>query len=117
MTAVAAEITGKLDAFVIHDAMRAPGRGRIDPITVILRDQKGRGQVIVECYGSAWSCYFGSIGGETLRGFVGGCDEYYLAGKLQGFGRKMSNKARKLEESYLQDIARAIIGVLKGGAA
>lgn len=115
MSAVAAPLqSDKLDAFVIHDAMRAPGRGRIDPITVILRDQEGRGQVIVECYGSAWSCYFGSIGKNTLREFIAGCDEYYIADKLQSFGRQMSKKARQLEEAYLQDIARAIIGVLKG---
>ena len=117
MSAVAAAITSKLDAFVIHDAMRAPGRGKLDPITVILRDQEGRGLVIVECFGTAWSCYFGSIGPKTLRGFIAGCDEYYLADKLQSFGRQMSKKARELEAAYIQDISRAIISVLKGGAA
>lgn len=104
-----------LDGFVIHGANRSPGRGRLDAITVILRDQQGRGQVIVECFGMAWSCYFGSIGSKTLREFLADCDEYYLAGKLQNCNREMSKKARKTEEEYIQDISRAIISALKGG--
>lgn len=114
MTAVTATLPShQLDAFVIYDALRAPGRGRLDPITVILRDSGGKGKVIVECYGVAWSYFFGSIGGQTLREFLAQCDQFYLADKLQSHRRDMTKKARKSEESYLQDIAAAIIASLK----
>ena len=104
----------RLDSFLIHNAMRAPGRGMLDPITVILQDMDGRGRIIVECYGSAWSAYFGSIGRETLREFIATSDKYYLATKLQISGRHMTRKGDRLEQAYLQDIASAIIDSLKG---
>lgn len=103
-----------VEAFTIYDAQRKPGLGMIDPITVVLRDLGGQGQIIVECYGAAWSQWFGAIGSETLRQFVAGCDEQYLAGKL---ATCHTRKTTKREEAYLQDIARAVIAALKGGAA
>jgi hypothetical protein len=107
----------QIDAFVIHEAMRKPGLGRLDPVTVFLRDQEGSGHITVACSGAAWNCHFGSFGSRSLRQFIGSCDEEYLAEKLQGSVRIMSKKARKLENNLLQDIARSIIEVLKGGAA
>lgn len=92
--------------FVIRDAMRKPGRGMIDPITVLLRDFAGSGQIIVECYGAAWSAWFGSIGAGSFASFIATCDEQYLAGKLVSV---TCRRTTKNEESYVQDICRAVI--------
>jgi len=106
--------TVQVKAFTIYEAMRAPGRGKLDPITVMLRDFGGSGQIVVECYGDAWAHYFGAIGSETIRQFIAGCDEHYLSGKLISYTWRKPTKA---EEAYLLDIARAVIAALKGGAA
>lgn len=103
--------TPAFKAIKISGAMRAPGRGTLDPITVLLCDMGGRGRIIVECFGEAWAHYFGSIGKESLRDFVAGCDEYYLADKLISHAW---HRPKKSEEKYLQDIARAVIAALKG---
>lgn len=104
------EGTANFESFVIYDAMRSPGRGTIDPITVLLRDLGGKGQIILECYGAAWSHWFGAIGSQTLRQFIASCDEYYLATKLSSCTvRRTKNR----EEEYLQDIARAVIASVK----
>lgn len=104
----------QVDAFTIYEAPMPPGKSVLDPITVLLRDFGGSGQVIVECYGAAWSCWFGAIGGDTLRQFLVDCDEFYLAGKL---GCVTHRSTTKREESYLKHICRAVIAALKGGAA
>lgn len=78
---------------------------RLDPITVVLRDIPGRhhaGQVIVECYGLAWSAFFGSIGERSLVKFLS-TDPHYLAGKL---GRPKDTKA---DQAYLLRICEAVV--------
>lgn len=104
----------QLDTFVIYDAPMLPNRGVLDPVTVILQDHGGHGQIIVECYGCAWSTYFGSIGTTTLRQFIAGCDEYYLARRLVC---QTVRHATKREENYVRLIAAAVINSLKGGTA
>ena len=106
--------TVQVEAFTIYGAMRAPNRGALDPITVMLRDLGGQGQIVVECYGAAWSAWFGAIGSATLRQFLAGCDEHYLGGKL---ANNTTRKTIKREEDYVRDITRAVIDVLRGGAA
>lgn len=103
------QITSGISAYVIEGAMRGPGRGKLDPITVFTHDQQGRGRITVACFGAAWTCYFNALGSSHLESFIASCDEQYLASKLQGCSRLMSKKAMKLEEAYLQDIARAVI--------
>lgn len=103
-----------LDAFTIYEGRMPPNRGVLDPVTVILQDMGGCGRIIVECYGAAWSCYFGAIGCQTLRQFIAGCDPHYLAGKLATVTHRCTTKK---EESYLVKIARNVIAALKGGAA
>lgn len=66
----------KLDAFTIFEAPK------LDPVTVILQDFGGSGRLTVECYGLAWSTYFGAIGTATLRKFLAGCDSDYLANRM-----------------------------------
>ena len=103
----------EVECFRIYDAMRRPGRGVIDPITVTLRDVGGGGQITVECYGEAWSHWFGAIGSKTLREFIAQTDPGYLAGKLVTSTRKVL----KREEDYVEDIANAVIQILQGGAS
>ena len=105
---------GITDSFTIYEAKMPPGKGSLDPVTVILRDFGGEGQIIVECYGAAWSHWFGAIGDSTLRKFISGCDEYYLSTKLTS---STVRSVKKSEESYVAHIARAVIDALKGGAA
>lgn len=84
------------DCFTIFDA-----KG-LDPITVVLQDQGGCGRLIVECYGKAWSTYFGAIGSATLRGFLAGCHHDYVATRMDPKGG-----------SYLQEITTAVLSALR----
>jgi hypothetical protein len=105
-------------AFVIYDATRRTGRGMLDPITVIFRDFGGSGQIIVECFGAAWSHWFGAIGTQTLCTFIAGCDAGYVADKLMSTTVRNPAKQRYLNElGYLEDIANAVLLHMNGGAA
>lgn len=100
-----------LEAFKVTSAMRRPGLGELDPITVILQDHgDGRGTLIVTCYASAWTCYWGAMGNSAtkLRDFMSGVSAEYIAGCLIR-GRNLTNQRHKrLEHAYLEDICRAI---------
>jgi hypothetical protein len=99
------------DAFVIYDAPMPTGRGVLDPITVFLRDFGGSGQIVVECYGSAWSQWFGAIGGgTTLREFLASCHPEYLATKLLTTTSQPFNKTTTL---WVNRIAHAVIEAIK----
>lgn len=51
--------SAKTEAFTIFDAPK------LDPVTVVLQDLgPGCGRLMVECWGSAWSAYWGGMGGE-----------------------------------------------------
>lgn len=55
----------------------------LDPVTVILEDiEKGKGKIIIECYGQSWASYWGGMGDRTLAEFFCSCDEHYLAKNL-----------------------------------
>ena len=101
---------GITESMTIYEAAMPVGKGALDPVNLILRDFGGQGQIIVECYGDAWSHWFGAIGESTLRDFISGIDEYYLSGKLIS---STVRKNTKREEFYVQHISRAIIDALK----
>lgn len=106
-----------LEAFKITGAMRRPGLGELDPITVILQDHGGgRGTLIVTCHASAWTCYWGAMGG-TLREFIAGAFPDYIAGCLIRGRNITSLRTRNLEQKYLEDICRAIKANIKTEAA
>ena len=89
----------KTEAFTIFDA--AP---RLDPITVVLQDMGvGSGRLIVECFGTAWSAYWGAMGNKRVREFVKVCDPDYIVSKLAPSDRRM----RKSDEKYLTRIVQA----------
>lgn len=107
------EHSGITELITIYEARMSSGRGILDPVTVILRDFVGSGQIIVECYGDAWAHWFGAIGNNTLCEFIAGCSEDYLATKLTS---STVRKNTKREDSYVTHIARAVIEALKGAA-
>jgi hypothetical protein len=98
------------DAFTIYNAPMPSGRGALDPITVFLRDFGGSGQIVVECYGSAWSHWFGAIGSETLREFIATSNPEYIAEKLLSNTSQPFNKTTRL---WVNRIAYAIVQALK----
>lgn len=87
------------------DAIVIKGASALDPVTVVFRDEgPSRGGILVECYGKAWSAFWGGMGSKTVREFVASCDADYLATKLWRDGEKRT----KAGESYLLRIATAI---------
>lgn len=88
------------DCFTIFDA-----KG-LDPITVVIQDMGGCGRLIVECYGKAWSTYFGAFGTGPMREFLTGCDVGYVANRLEPRGG-----------SYLHDITAAVLTALRPNAS
>jgi hypothetical protein len=55
----------------------------LDAITVTLEDLGPRqGKINIDCYGQAWSAYWGGMGSRNIREFFCSCDEHYLAKNL-----------------------------------
>ncbi|MFK5951029.1 MAG: hypothetical protein QM500_19930 [Methylococcales bacterium] len=53
----------------------------VDPISVILEDLgPGKGKITVDCFGKAWTAYWGGMGDRTLAEFFCSCDDCYIAG-------------------------------------
>ncbi|MEW8120047.1 MAG: hypothetical protein AB2792_23040 [Candidatus Thiodiazotropha sp.] len=56
---------------------------RIDPVTVYVTNyQPGQGKVVIECYGEAWTAYWGAMGDNTLQQFFVTCDNDYILNKM-----------------------------------
>lgn len=99
-----------VDSFVIHGAHTPTNRGQLDPITVILLDfGSGRGQIIVECYGSAWSTYFGAMG-CTLREFICSINAGYLSNRLAC--NTVQAPSKRMDE-YAERVSTAVIEAVK----
>lgn len=88
--------------FTIFDAPK------LDPVTVVLQDMGGRGRVVVECFGSAWAGYWGSIGKGTLKDFLIDCHPEYIAGKMEPSDRRLEES----EQAYLLRIMQAVHSAL-----
>ncbi len=98
------ENTEAAKVFTIFDAPK------LDPITVVLQDiGPGCGRLIVECYGSAWSGYWGAMGDGDLKKFLLDCHPEYIAGRMHSNDRKM----KRSEESYLLRIVEAVHSALR----
>lgn len=107
-----------LQAFTIRGALRRPGLGELDPITVILQDHgDGRGKLIVTCCASAWTCYWGAMGSGSLREFIASSFSDYIAVCLIRGRNIKSQRTSKIEQRYLEDICRAIKASIKTEAA
>lgn len=82
----------------------------LDPVTVFLQDfGTGQGRITVECWGNAWSCYFGGMGTNTIRQFVASAGTDYLVNKLTG----QLHKQTKRNEAYLRKIVDAVKAALQ----
>lgn len=80
------------------------GGDRLDRVTVYFRDVGPRkGQIVVYCYGNAWTAYWEAHGDRTIREFVAQLDAEYLASKLM----RGTEKSREMD--YLRRIAEAVI--------
>ena len=91
-------------------AFEVTGAEALDPITVFLQDfGPGRGRITVECYGSAWTAYFGAMGDtKGIQGFVRDAGLDYLVNKFHA----PTLKGRKRDEAYLRRILGAVQDVL-----
>lgn len=86
----------------------------LDPIRVILYDygdERGR-MIVVECFGDAYSHYWGRMGQESVREFVCSCDEDYLVDKLIP-NHLHGTRLEKHQRLHLQRIVRRVREALK----
>lgn len=59
------------------------GLDRLDPVTVYVTNYKpGQGKIVIECFGEAWTAYWGGMGDNTLQQFFLTCDNAYILGKM-----------------------------------
>lgn len=59
-----------------------------DPIEVYFEDLGPRqGQVVIRCWGNAWSSYWGGIGENGIKQFFLSCDKYYLTKNFMSAGK------------------------------
>lgn len=92
------------NAFTIIDAPK------LDPITVILQDlAPGKGRIIIECFGMAWSAYWNAMGGKSVGDFVARCDSEYIVDNLLRINRTTARR----EKMYLLRIVAAVREALR----
>ena len=98
-------------AFEISDVQDSD---RLDPIQVFLQDiGPGTGRIVVECYGQAWSAYFGGAGDKGIHEFLKHVDSHYLTNKMRTNGCNMTKAGEKRHEAYLLRIVDVVLRVLK----
>lgn len=93
-----------VEAFTIYEATS------LDPIMVVLQDYRvGSGRLLIECFGTAWSTYWGAMGDNGVRGFVCSCSADYVANRLWPTGQKRTKK----DYQYLMRIVEAVQQALR----
>jgi hypothetical protein len=92
-------------------AIRIYDAPKLDPIFVVMQDLgPGVGRLLIECYGDAWSGYWGAMGTDyTLERFLLGCSADYIAGKMLGSQHKRS----KQSQAYILRIIEAVRTTLR----
>ena len=96
------------------EGMYIPESAGLDGITVFWQNyEPGRGAVTLTVWGSAWTCSFGAMSGETIQEFFAKADVSYLVNKL---GITPRLKQSKREEVYLGRIVTAVKKSLADGA-
>jgi predicted NACHT family NTPase len=92
--------------FRIYDAPK------LDPILVVMQDLgAGNGRLLIECFGDAWSGYWGAMGERSIEQFVLSCSADYIAGKMLG----AQHKRNRTSEAYILRIVQAVQTALRDG--
>jgi len=77
----------------------------LDPITIYLEDlPPKRGKITIECYGEAWSYYWGSTGSKSIMDFFVNCDNHYLSEKFDPYIPRTITNEDELENHAKQHI-------------
>ncbi|WP_314402367.1 hypothetical protein [Stenotrophomonas rhizophila] len=85
----------------------APG---LDPVTVYVENyEPGKGRMVVTCYASAWTAFWGAMGDDTtLEQFVASCSPEYVADNMVwGADTKKSTRA------HADKVAAAVVALFK----
>lgn len=64
--------------------------------------EPGKGRLIIECFGAAWSAYWGAMGSRTLAELVRMADADYIANGLT------DGRVKAREAAYLMRIVKAV---------
>ena len=95
---------------IIVQAFEVTDPPALDPVRFYLQDLgSGRGRLIVECYGAAWSCYWGAMGDRSLREFLIECSAEYLETALHSGLTPTEEESR-----YLTRIVKVVKDSLVG---
>jgi len=83
--------------------------GPLDPINVLLQDfGSNRGRLTIACFGSAWTTYWGAMGGadepRDLAQFIASVGPGYVASKLA---------PKRRDEHWLDRIVAATVAVVR----
>jgi hypothetical protein len=96
-----------VEAFTIYEAPA------LDPVMVVIQDYHvGSGRLLVECFGSAWSTYWGAMGDNGVRGFVCSCSADYVTNRLWPSGQRRIKK----DYAYLTRIVEAVQTALRSAS-
>lgn len=83
-----------------------PASGSLDQITAFwLNFDPGKGAATIICWGSAWTCCFGAMSGETIQELFCTAGADYLVNKL---GISQVLKQSKANDDYLRRIVEAV---------
>ena len=75
----------------------------LDPVSVFLENVgKEQGKLTVECYGKAWSCYWGAMGCD-INEFINSANVGYITGKLSNIQRNVIDYDKIAEECGIDD--------------
>lgn len=85
----------------------APG---LDPITVYAENyEPGKGRMVVTCYASAWTAFWGSMGADTtLEQFVASCSPEYVADNMVWGANTV-----KSSKGHADKVAAAVVALFK----
>lgn len=87
------------------EAIRITDAPALDPIIVVFHDVgPGQGRIIIECFGMAWSAYWGGMGSNSVREFVVKCGVDYLTNAL----RRTDTRSTRKSEAYLSRILTVV---------
>ena len=78
----------------------------IDPITIYVDNiSKGKGRILIECWGQVWTAYWIDMGNKTVQEFFCVCDDDYLYSKIRIASRP--HKEYEYVVSIIQSVRKA----------